>query len=748
MANQTDFELFLENLGAFESGINPQKTYGPHDLDWLNVFNPSQGNVDRDSVDISNPDDLSMLQYHVHNTIGFMGKYQFGEPLLIDLGYYIPAASGFYGSTTTNEWKGTWTGKNGVHSKEDFMSAKQELAIREAFEMNMGIIETRLGQADKTIDDYLGQEFTYTHGGETYTTTVTMSGIIASAHLQGPGGVANLLLNGAVSHDEYGTNILLYMDKFAGYDTPFGTSADDTLVGSDYSEVFVGGEGDNTYITDEGFDNVVIDVNPGGTDTVKDFDVTKDVLSLSKLNVDFPDLVIYDNADGHAQFDINGQSVILENVSAAELTPAHFVQGAITLGWNANSGDRIIENFNAHHDWVDLSYAFNNANLAVYEEDGSSVIEVVGNNQRLVLKDFPFDQLDAFHFIKAPIGFAEHFFGDGSNNTAPPVDETPSNPVDETPMVEPTPAPTPTTPEVVPQGDAYSFTWNWGATETINNFDIAANYVDLHHFWTSFDNIDIYGQGNDTVIDLSTVNNQKIVLAGISVADLTAEHIYGVTGSFAEALTQATTPEPTPEPAPEPTPEPTPDTGSSSGESDVYAYSWNWGENSVIDNFDVNSDKIDLSKFWIGFDRFDIVATDQGDTIIDLGDLNNQTIKLVGVDASQLSEANFLGVNGDINTAYVNEPILTDDSNGNSDSGPTEVFSFTWGWNSHHTVDSFDTQSDVIDLSAFWLSSKDEISIHDDEDGNVVIDLTAVNNQTITLTDVSANDLNDSNIVI
>lgn len=27
-------------------------------------------------------------QYQVENSLGFMGKYQFGEPLLIDLGYY------------------------------------------------------------------------------------------------------------------------------------------------------------------------------------------------------------------------------------------------------------------------------------------------------------------------------------------------------------------------------------------------------------------------------------------------------------------------------------------------------------------------------------------------------------------------------------------------------------------------------------------------------------------------------------
>ena len=133
--------------------------------------------------------------------------------------------------------------ENGVHSKADFMTVVQELAVREAFTMNMGIIATRLEGAGKSIDDFLGQPFHYVQGGEAHVAVVTLSGILASAHLQGPGGVANLLLNGVVSHDEYGTNILSYMDKFAGYSSPFGSGSDDVLSGSDYSETFNGDSG-------------------------------------------------------------------------------------------------------------------------------------------------------------------------------------------------------------------------------------------------------------------------------------------------------------------------------------------------------------------------------------------------------------------------------------------------------------------------------------------------------------------------
>ena len=70
----TSFSQFLEALGAFESGINPTQQYGAYDLDWLNVFDPDKGAVDRSSVDLTSSEDLSSLQYHVHNTLGFLGK--------------------------------------------------------------------------------------------------------------------------------------------------------------------------------------------------------------------------------------------------------------------------------------------------------------------------------------------------------------------------------------------------------------------------------------------------------------------------------------------------------------------------------------------------------------------------------------------------------------------------------------------------------------------------------------------------
>lgn len=761
MANLTDFEQFLEDLGAFESGINTTQQYGPHDLDWLMVFDSTKGNVDRNSVDLTNPDDLASLQYHVHNTLGFLGKYQFGEPLLIDLGYYNPAPGGFYGSTATNEWQGTWTGKNGVYSKEDFMTNVQELAIREAFAMNMSVIEQRLAQAGHTIDDFLGQEFTYTRLGEQHVATVTMSGILASAHLQGPGGVANLLLNNVASSDEYGTNILFYMDSFGGHATPFGTAADDHLVGSDITETFQGGVGDNVYDTGGGYDKIIIADNPNASDIINDFDVQQDVISLSNLGITYADLNIVNNANGDAQINLaDNQKIILQGVNAGQLSADNFVEGPYKMSWNANSGDTVIDNFNLRHDIIDLNYAFANNNLAIYEENGNAVIEVVGNNQRMILEGIALDDLNAFHFLKAPIGFGEYFFSDGANNEPPPVDNTP--PTNEEP---PTTDPTPTIPPADQEG-VYSFTWNWGANEVIQNFDPDVNVVNLQSFWSNYGAIDIYDSANGAVIDLTGINNQTITLAGVDVADLNASNIVGLTGNFADALADGSSvppvddgedDEPVDDPVDDPvdnTPPPDNSGGNDqSGQSDVYSYTWNWGSHPVINGFDANNDVIDLQGFWTNYNSFDIYDNSSGDAVIDLTGLNNQTITIAGVSADELSADNIRGVLGNFSDALGSSapPSSGGDGDGGvdipADPASQDVFKYTWNWGAREVISDFDAGHDVIDLKSFW-TTPDQVQVYDDGQGNAVIDLSNLNNQTITVMDTSVHDLQSHDSIV
>ncbi|BAZ08585.1 hypothetical protein NIES4071_03900 [Calothrix sp. NIES-4071] len=157
-------------------------------------------------------------QYKVENSLGFMGKYQFGESLLIDLGYY--KATTFYGrGTNKNYWRGIWTGKNGIYSKEQFQNSPQvqEIAIREAFNLNWQRVNKKLAAKGQLINNYLGRQKIFTDRGTSKTITISLSGILAGAHLRGSGGVADLLLNNKVSYDQFGTSILRYMEEYGGY---------------------------------------------------------------------------------------------------------------------------------------------------------------------------------------------------------------------------------------------------------------------------------------------------------------------------------------------------------------------------------------------------------------------------------------------------------------------------------------------------------------------------------------------------
>ena len=154
--------------------------------------------------------------YYIENWLGAIGKYQFIEALLIDLGYY--QANVYYPQpgVQRNNWQGRWTGKNGINSKEDFLNNKnnvQEMAIQEAFALNLDRIDRQLQQNGRSLQQFIGS----TRGG----VDITTSGILAAAHLRGETGVVNLLLYNQESQDENGTSILDYLREFGGYQTPF-----------------------------------------------------------------------------------------------------------------------------------------------------------------------------------------------------------------------------------------------------------------------------------------------------------------------------------------------------------------------------------------------------------------------------------------------------------------------------------------------------------------------------------------------
>ena len=121
--------------------------------------------------------------YFTVNTLGYLGKYQFGRGTLELIGIY--------------------------NTKEFLNNPElQEQAFIANAKRNKWILRRDIKRfVGKRIDGVL----------------VTESGILAAAHLAGPGSVKKYLRSyGAIGFtDAYGTNIKSYMRKFSGYDTSF-----------------------------------------------------------------------------------------------------------------------------------------------------------------------------------------------------------------------------------------------------------------------------------------------------------------------------------------------------------------------------------------------------------------------------------------------------------------------------------------------------------------------------------------------
>ncbi|MDG3582373.1 MULTISPECIES: peptidoglycan-binding protein LysM [Galbibacter] len=118
--------------------------------------------------------------YFTVNSLGYMGKYQFGASTLRTIG---------------------------VHSKSDFLNDPelQERAFIANLERNKWVLR-------RDIEWYVGRTF---NGVK-----VTESGILAAAHLAGPGNVKRYLRTHGASGfaDANGASIRYYMRKFSGYD--------------------------------------------------------------------------------------------------------------------------------------------------------------------------------------------------------------------------------------------------------------------------------------------------------------------------------------------------------------------------------------------------------------------------------------------------------------------------------------------------------------------------------------------------
>lgn len=121
----------------------------------------------------------SSNRYDVVNGWGYMGKYQFGKRTLKSLGYEV--------------------------SKKEFLNNPQlqEQAMLDLLSHNKKILKNYINYWDGKIVN-----------GE----TITESGILAAAHLAGPGNVKKFFKKGVEFKDGNGTKMTSYLTQFSGYE--------------------------------------------------------------------------------------------------------------------------------------------------------------------------------------------------------------------------------------------------------------------------------------------------------------------------------------------------------------------------------------------------------------------------------------------------------------------------------------------------------------------------------------------------
>ena len=134
--------------------------------------------------------------YSSINTYKYLGAYQFGMARLCDLGYTIRIGGG-YGNSAF-KWK---TG----YSRKYFLN-NPELQD-EIFKKHCKDLINRIN------DNYLQYIGTNVHGID-----ITLSGLVAGAHLGGIGGVGSFLIYSVDSHDQLTTRVSDYIKEFKGYD--------------------------------------------------------------------------------------------------------------------------------------------------------------------------------------------------------------------------------------------------------------------------------------------------------------------------------------------------------------------------------------------------------------------------------------------------------------------------------------------------------------------------------------------------
>ena len=133
--------------------------------------------------------------YEAKNSFGYLGAYQFGMARLCDLGLTERIKEGM--SNDCFKWKDGMSEEMFLNSPE----VQDQLFFRHCTDLA------------GTINKEFGNEI----GKQKNGVIITLSGLIAGAHLLGLGGVRNFINKGEVGKDGYNTSIKDYIQSFAGF---------------------------------------------------------------------------------------------------------------------------------------------------------------------------------------------------------------------------------------------------------------------------------------------------------------------------------------------------------------------------------------------------------------------------------------------------------------------------------------------------------------------------------------------------
>lgn len=149
------------------------------------------------------------------NTLGYLGKYQFGEIALKDI---LKRESGESDEEYEKRMSQFWPDNFGViRNSKDFNYFKSKFKKYGVKFWPEKKQDKAMQQLLKNNKKYLGDYIEEWVGKKKNGIEITLSGLLAGAHLLGPSKVKKFLDKGKITRDAYGTEITEYIKKFSGY---------------------------------------------------------------------------------------------------------------------------------------------------------------------------------------------------------------------------------------------------------------------------------------------------------------------------------------------------------------------------------------------------------------------------------------------------------------------------------------------------------------------------------------------------